>query len=78
MLKHMQDGAEFNMLVGDSGDLVVVCSKCKKVWTGKLTLVETPISARKVTTMFSTALKMNPTLLKDMGMDAESIAGLKF
>jgi hypothetical protein len=37
MLKHMNDGAELNMYVDDRGNLLVVCSKCKNVWTGNLT-----------------------------------------
>jgi len=78
MLKHMQDDGEFNMLIDDTGTLLIVCSKCKKIWTGKLTLVESPISAKRVTYMFKTALEINPSLLKNMGIeDVESFTTLK-
>jgi len=72
MQKHMEDNAEFHMLIDDSGGLVAVCSQCKKKWTGKLTLAASPTSVRQVRAMFETARRLNPSLLKDMGVDVES------
>lgn len=77
MLKHMEDNADFNMLIDDSGILLVVCSHCHRVWTGKLTVAEPGTSAKKATYMLEAALRINPSLVKDLGMDAESIAALK-
>lgn len=40
MLQHMDDRGDLNILIGDSGEMLVICSKCKKVWSGTLQLNE--------------------------------------
>lgn len=40
MLKHMNDQGNLNLLIDNSGGLLVVCAKCKKVWSGALQLTE--------------------------------------
>ena len=77
MMKHMQDGGDLNMLINDAGDLLLICSECKKVWTIKSTLVESPASVKKFEYMFKTAMSINPSLMKDMGIDAKLITNLK-
>lgn len=40
MLQHMNDQGDLDLLIDDSGGFLVVCSKCKKVWSGALQLTE--------------------------------------
>lgn len=40
MLQHMDDRGDLNILIDDSGSMLVICSKCKKVWSGTLQLNE--------------------------------------
>ena len=78
MLKHIDDEEELNMLIDDTGTLLVICSRCKKIWQGKLTLVESPTSAKKPTKrMIIDALMEKPSIMKDVGIDMKSIAALK-
>jgi hypothetical protein len=78
MLKHIDDEAELNILIDDGGVLLVICSGCKKIWQGKLTLAESPTSVKKPTKqMMIDALMAKPSLLKDVGIDMKSIAALK-
>lgn len=77
MLKHMEDGGEFNMLIDDAGNLLVLCSKCKKVWTGRLAFAESPTSAKQAKTMVNAALRKSPSLLRGFGIDAKLISALK-
>ena len=78
MLKHIDDEEELNMLIDDTGTLLVICSRCKKIWQGKLTLVESPTSAKKPTKrMIIDALMAKPSIMKDVGIDIKSISALK-
>lgn len=77
LFKHMEDGAECNMLIDDAGTLLVICSKCKEVWADKLALAESPTSVKKVTYMVNAALEVNPSILMDVGIDTKSIATLR-
>lgn len=78
MLKHLDDDGDLNMLIDDGGSLIIVCSKCKKIWHDKLTMAESPASAKKVTIrMMESMLTKKPFLLKQIGIDAQSIAILK-
>jgi hypothetical protein len=72
MLMHMEDKGEFDMFIDDSGNLLVTCPQCPKVWTGKLTLAESEKSVREVRSMVNTARRINPSLLQDIGMDAKT------
>jgi hypothetical protein len=74
MLKHMADDGDFNMLIDDDGDLLVVCSKCKKIWTGKLTLSDNTASANKAKKMMSAAFITRPSILMDIGIDKKVMA----
>jgi len=78
MLIHLEDDTTFNMIVDDAGTLLVVCPRCKKVWTGKLTLAETPDSAQNIDVrhMLQAALQVNPSFLDRVGLDRESISAL--
>ena len=69
MLEHIEDRADLNMLIDDSGGFFVVCSGCKKQWVGKLSPVESPTSVKKATRMLDIALRVNPSILKDAGID---------
>jgi hypothetical protein len=78
MLKHIDDGADLNMLIDNTGSLLVICSKCKKIWQGNLTLAESPTSAGKaIRQTMKAALMAKPSLLKDVGINMKSIAALK-
>lgn len=77
MLKHIEDGADFNMLIEDGGGLLVACSKCKKVWTGTLTLARSPGSTKEVTRRITTALGTNPLVLEEFGIDEKTISALQ-
>jgi len=79
MLKHLDDDANLNMLIDDSGTLLVICEKCHNVWKGELALVESPTAAKKLTKRpMSDTLMEKPALLKNLGIDKKYIAGLKF
>ncbi len=69
MLKHMEDNADLNILVDDTGSIVVICSKCKKLWSGKLIFAESITSEKNIKQLMNTALKVNPLLLKNLGID---------
>jgi hypothetical protein len=77
MLKHMDDNAELNMLIDNAGTLLVVCSKCGNIWKGNLTLAESANSAKGVIQLVETAQKINPSVLKDVGINMENISFLK-
>ena len=78
MLKHIDDEGELNMLIDDAGGLLIICSKCKKIWQGKLTLAESSTSAMKATKrMMEVALTASPSILKSLGMDMKSVGALK-
>ncbi len=36
MHKHVEDDGDLNVIVNDGGQLLVVCSQCKKGWLGRL------------------------------------------
>jgi hypothetical protein len=42
MLKHLEDEGDLNMIIDNGGNLLIVCSKCKRVWHGKFTLALSP------------------------------------
>ncbi len=78
MLKHIDDEAELSILIDDGGTLLLICSKCKKIWQGKTILAESATSAKKPTKrMMIDALMAKPSILKDVGIDMKSIAALK-
>lgn len=78
MLKHIDDEGELNILIDDAGSLLLICSGCKKIWQGKLTLAESSTSAMKATKrMMESALTANPSILESLGMDMKSVAALK-
>jgi hypothetical protein len=78
MMKHIEDEAELNMLIDNAGNLLVICSKCKTIWQGSLTLAESPTPAKKPSKrMMIDALMAKPSILKDVGIDMKSIAALK-
>jgi len=76
MLKHMEDGGELNVLLDDQGTVLLVCDKCKEVWTGSVTAVQLAHAARATKTMLKTAMADNPSVLLDVGLNAESLADL--
>lgn len=71
MLRHLADDGDFSMLIDDDGNRLVVCSKCKTLWTGKLSLTETPASANRARNMMAAGLKVRPSLLRTVGIDKE-------
>lgn len=78
MLKHIDDGEELSMLIDNTGGLLVICSKCKKIWQGKLKLAESPTSAGEaIRQTMKSALMAKPSLLKNIGIDMKSIAPFK-
>jgi hypothetical protein len=74
MLKHMDDGSELDMLVDDGGNMLLVCSGCKKVWTGKLALAQSDESSESVEAAFRVAMESRPAVFRDLGIDAEAFA----
>ena len=40
MLAHLEDKGDLNVLIGDEGEYCFVCSKCGKIWCGRLTPVD--------------------------------------
>ena len=79
MLKHLDDGGALNMVIDTAGNLLVICSKCKRIWQGDLTLAESPTAAKNLSKrpMLDT-LREKPDFLKDVGIDMKYLAGLKF
>jgi hypothetical protein len=67
MMKHMDDGAELNMIVDDNGNLLASCSKCRKVWTGSLTPVESPLTTKRMELLIRATAMKNPAVLEDIG-----------
>lgn len=76
MLKHMEDGGELNVLLDDKGTVLLVCDKCREVWAGSVTVVQLAHATRAAKTMLQAAMADNPSVLLDMGLDAESLADL--
>ncbi len=68
MLKHMEDNADLNMLIDDAGSMLVICSKCKRLWTGKLELSESAASDKNIRQLINTAQAANPSFLEDFGI----------
>jgi hypothetical protein len=66
------------MLIDDGGNLLLLCSKCKTIWQGNLTPVESSTSAKKPTQrMMMDSLLAKPSMMKDFGIDMKSIDALK-
>jgi hypothetical protein len=78
MIKHLEDGADCTMLVSTSGALLVVCTLCKKLWTGTFTPAEFPttVETAGVKQNLKTAVRTNPSALEDVGIDPDDIGFL--
>ena len=66
MMKHTNDGAELNVIVDDNGNLLASCSKCRKVWTGSLTPVESPLATKRMELLIRAIAMKNPAVLDDI------------
>jgi hypothetical protein len=62
----MEDGAKLEVLVSDEGVLLVVCPKCKKLWTCQLKRGKFPTPKRDagVARMLKETMRRTPSLLK--------------
>jgi hypothetical protein len=81
MLKHIEDNGDLNILINSSGAILLVCSVCKTMWTGTFS----PRSSEAMALggelersssgdTLTAALQDNPSLLDELGIDAEYLA----
>ncbi|MEX2161821.1 MAG: hypothetical protein WD751_07900 [Anaerolineales bacterium] len=74
----MDDQGELSLLVDSNGGILLICSKCKKTWSGQFNLEETalsrgPLSVSK--TLFMAA-KGNSSLLTKAGISSEVLKAI--
>lgn len=72
MLKHLEDGAALNMLVDDNGVLLVICSKCKRIWQSVLAPAESPAASDGGLSALQRARDRYPSMLKEFGIDMDN------
>jgi len=80
MLRHMEDNADLNMLVDKGGNLICVCSKCKRMWTGHLTPSGTSSQTAKMkkdSRTIKSFYGINPSLFRSLRLDAGTLKRLK-
>jgi len=84
MLIHMEDGSTPNILLTNQGLLLIVCTECQKIWTGKLTPIhwanniDPMISApsEDIHEIVRSTMDANPRALEQVGLTPAMISGL--
>lgn len=78
-LKHIQSQADISILINDDGSLYIICEQAKKLWAGKLNVVEwpeeaapTPPSAEILQPLRELAIS-NRSFLKEVGMNNDMV-----
>ena len=74
MLKHLDDKGDLNLFLEDDGSMLVVCSKCKKIWSGRLELnvvtdATNTTDRHNVGRMLATLRTDNTLMMKEIGLD---------
>lgn len=74
-LRHIEDGAELTFLINNAGDVLIICSSCRHLWTGKLTPKPWPVTAegKQAAQRVKEALQANPSVMENTGADMEYI-----
>jgi len=74
-LRHIEDGAELTFLINNEGDILVICSECKKLWAGNLTPKPWPVTAesQQADHRVKESLHANPGVIENTGIDMEYI-----
>ena len=69
--KHIEDGGDLNILINDSGEVLYVCSECRKQWLGTATPVADAAGESKAA--MTESLKGNFRLFDDAGLDGQEV-----
>lgn len=82
MMLHMEDGAQLNTVINDDGKMLIICSKCKKVWVKDLDISISPKAQKesattsKVSTLIRLIMNTNPRILDQIGLTSDVMSGL--
>lgn len=71
MLKHIEDEGDLNMLINDSGEVLYLCSECRKQWIGAATPVSDAAGESK--SAMAESLKANFRVFEGAGFDADEV-----
>jgi len=65
MLVHLEDKGELNVIIGDDGEYCFICSKCGKIWCGRLNPVDQRgIKSGDAPHLLQFALQSTPSFFK--------------
>ena len=71
MLKHIEDQGDLNLVINDEGEMLLVCSACRKIWTGSLQEMTTDLSKRRIRG-FMHDLEASPEFMVALHLDDEA------
>lgn len=79
-LKHIQSQADISILINDDGSLYIICEQAKKLWAGKLNVVEwpdedtpTPPPGGALVQPLRELAISNRSFLEEVGMNSEMV-----